>query len=121
MRSQNDIIIKCEENGIEVKRIEFDGMFCIWGKRTIIASWGGGWEHVSINDKKITPSWEDMCKLKDIFWNEDETVVQYHPAKSDYVNNLQHCLHLWKPIEKYSGKLPIPDSLLVGLKGLELR
>ena len=119
MRSQNDIIIKCEENGIEVKRIEFDGMFCIWGKRTIIASWGGGWEHVSLNDWNITPSWEDMCKLKDIFWGDEECVVQYHPPKSDYVNNLQHCLHLWKPIEQYSGKLPIPDSLLVGIKGLE--
>ena len=119
MRSQNDIIIKCEENGIDVKRTEFDGMFCIWGKRTIIASWAEGWEHVSVNDWNVTPSWEDMCLLKDIFWKEDECVVQFHPPKSEYVNNLKHCLHLWKPIEQYSGKLPIPNSLLVGIKGLE--
>ena len=57
-----------------------------------------------------------MCEYKDLFWKEDECVVQFHPPKSEYVNNLEHCLHLWKPIEKYVGSIPIPDSLLVGKK-----
>lgn len=60
-----------------------------------------------------------MCKLKDMFWTEDEAVVQFHPPKSEYVNNVKSCLHLWKPIEKYSGKLPLSPSLFVGLKGVE--
>ena len=120
MRNKEDMLAKCIEKGLKVREVGIDGMMATWGKRTVIASWGEGWEHVSINDRRMTPSWEDMCELKDIFWAEDETVVQFHPAKSDYVNNLQHCLHLWKPIEKYSGKMPIPDSLLVGIKGLEL-
>lgn len=82
---------------------------------TVIWSNGGGWEHVSVAPykKRITPSWEDMCKIKDIFFRDDECVVQYHPPKSEYVNFVENCLHLWRPINK---KLPEPPSILVGLK-----
>ena len=66
------------------------------------------------------PELEEMCFLKDMFFNDDECVVQYHPPKSDYVNNLKYCLHLWKPIEEYAGVLPMPPSILVGIKGLKL-
>lgn len=83
----------------------------------IIASDGGGWEHVSIhityNGKGRTPTWEDMCRIKDLFWSKEDCVVQYHPAKSDYVNNHKHTLHLWRPINQV---LPKPDSLMVGIK-----
>ena len=36
---------------------------------TVVCSWGGGWEHVSVSPykKRIIPSWEDMCMIKDIF------------------------------------------------------
>lgn len=61
-----------------------------------------------------------MCELKDMFFNEDECCVQYHHPKSEYVNNIKYCLHIWKPIKKYSGTLPIPPSLFVGVKGVEL-
>lgn len=56
------------------------------------------WEHVSVSlyDKKRCPSWEEMCLVKDLFWSSDETVMQFHPAKYDYVNIHQFCLHLWK-------------------------
>lgn len=82
---------------------------------TVVWSFGGGWEHVSVTPikKRITPSWDDMCILKDIFFNEDETVVQYHPAKSEYVNNVPNCLHLWRPINDV---MPTPPSIMVGLK-----
>lgn len=82
---------------------------------SVIWSFGGGWEHVSVAPYKrhITPSWDDMCRIKDMFWREDEVVVQYHPAKSDYVNMVGNCLHLWRPIEK---ELPVPNSLMVGMK-----
>jgi hypothetical protein len=66
----------------------------------IIASDGEGWEHVSAHivseGKERTPTWAEMCKIKDMFWDETETVVQFHPKKSDYVNVHKHCLHLWK-------------------------
>ena len=84
-----------------------------------ICSDGEGWEHVSvhIDDKRLksqrTPTWAEMCKIKDMFWNDDETVIQYHPPKSEYVNNHKHCLHLWKPI---GVEIPLPATNLVGIK-----
>ena len=82
---------------------------------SVIWSTGGGWDHVSVCPYKhsYTPSWDDMCALKDMFFHEDETVVQYHPAKSEYVNNMPNCLHLWKPT---AAELPTPPAIMVGIK-----
>lgn len=56
-----------------------------------------GWEHVSIVlSARRLPTWEEMCLIKDIFWDEEEMVVQIHPKKSEYVN-LTEALHLWRP------------------------
>ena len=67
----------------------------VWGRNE------GGWEHVSVapvrND--LIPTWKDMCILKDVFWNDNEEVHQVHPKKSDYVNLVDNCLHLWRPID----------------------
>lgn len=87
---------------------------------TVIWSWGGGFEHVIMDGKKRMPTWEEMCELKDMFFTEEECYVQYHPPKIEYVNNIPYCLHIWKPIEKFSGKLPVPPSLFVGVKGVKL-
>lgn len=64
----------------------------------IIASWGGGWEHVSVSLRNRCPTWDEMCMIKDIFWGEEECVVEYHPPKSQYVKLHPYCLHLWKKI-----------------------
>ena len=56
----------------------------------------GGWEHVSVSIEDRCPSWDDMCFVKSLFWEPEETVLQFHPAKSDYVNIHEFCLHLWK-------------------------
>lgn len=63
---------------------------------------GGGWDHVSVSfdPPTTTPTWEDMCWVKNLFFEDEETVVQFHPAKSDYVNIHPHCLHLWRPINQ---------------------
>jgi len=42
----------------------------------------GGWEHVSVSlvaGRDMTPTWTEMNWVKDLFWKEDETVVQFHP------------------------------------------
>lgn len=87
------------------------------GKRwaSVIWSNGAGWEHVSVApyNRRIVPSWDDMCRLKDMFFREDETVVQYHPAKSEYVNNVPNCLHLWRPT---AAEMPTPPAIMVGIK-----
>jgi hypothetical protein len=77
----------------------------------VIASEGMGWEHVSVSRTDRTPTWEEMCQVKDIFWDDTDCVIQYRPPKSDYVNNHLYCLHLWRPI---GIELPRPDSILVG-------
>ena len=113
-------------NDFRILRTGFDGgmgEFSRGSQRgmTVIWSWGGGWEHVSMDGKNRMPTWEEMCQLKDMFFTEEECCVQYHPPKSEYVNNIPYCLHIWKPIEKYSGIFPIPPSLFVGAKGVELK
>ncbi|MBO4228152.1 hypothetical protein [Bradyrhizobium neotropicale] len=70
-----------------------------------------GWEHVSVSTARRTPNWTEMCFGKDLFWREDECVIQFHPPRSEYVNCHQFCLHLWKPI---GITLPMPPSNLVG-------
>lgn len=82
---------------------------------SVIWSKGAGWEHVSVHPyaKRIIPSWSDMCQLKDIFWNDDEAVIQIHPSKSEYVNNLENCLHLWRCTYK---DMVLPPSVLVGAR-----
>lgn len=59
-----------------------------------------GWEHVSVSPKHKfnIPSWEDMCRLKDVFFDDEEEVYQIHPPKSHYVNMVNNCLHLWRPL-----------------------
>ena len=82
---------------------------------SFVASWGGGWDHVSVAPlkKKIVPSWEMMCKVKDIFFKPDEAVIQIHPPKDEYVNNMPNCLHLWRSNDK---KMILPPSFMVGLR-----
>lgn len=81
-----------------------------------IFSYQMGWEHLSVSMPSKTPSWEQMCRMKDIFWNKDEACVQYHPKEEDYVNMHQHCLHIWKPTDEI---LPTPPHILVGFKNKE--
>ena len=83
----------------------------------VIVSDGEGWEHVSVviidNRMPETPTWDEMCIIKDMFWDEEDTVVQYHPPKSEYINNNENCLHLWR---KIGFDFPLPDSTLIGIK-----
>jgi len=78
---------------------------------SVIASTGEGWEHVSVSKKNgKTPTWEEMCFLKDLFFRKDETVIQYHPKKENYVNIKKNCLHLWRKIDQ---ELELPPTWMV--------
>lgn len=78
-----------------------------------IASDNDNWEHVSISikNKKRCPKWPEMCFVKALFWDEEDTVVQYHPPKSEYVSHYDYCLHLWRPTNQI---ILLPDSWMVG-------
>lgn len=95
---------------------EYNGMFKLTIKGElyyVIASNGCDWEHISISPVKSNkiPSWNVMCELKDLFFEEEECVMQLHPQKSNYVNNHKACLHLWKPMK---ATIPVPPSYMVG-------
>ena len=81
-----------------------------------IFSYQMGWEHLSVSMPSRTPTWDQMCVMKDIFWNKNEACVEYHPREEDYVNNHKHCLHIWRPTHE---PLPIPPSILVGFRSEE--
>lgn len=68
------------------------------------------WEHVSVSLRHRTPNWEEMCHIKYLFWDDEETVIQFHPPKSQYVNYHPYCLHLWKP-NNYNIILPPMDTV----------
>ena len=64
-------------------------------------------EHVSISSykRRQLPRWEDMCRLKDMFFYPNEMVVQIHPSEERYLHGvgfgndkLENALHLWRPM-----------------------
>jgi len=83
-----------------------------------IASDGLGWEHVSVclvsNDRKKlverTPTWEEMCIVKNHFWEPEDTCIQFHPDEENYVNKAKFVLHIWRRIGSY---YEVPEILLV--------
>ena len=58
------------------------------------------WEHVSVHARRRLqsriPTWREMCHVKDLFWDPDDLVLQFHPRRADYVNQHEHVLHLWR-------------------------
>ena len=81
-----------------------NGAFKVWHKQTelfCIASDGAEWDHVSVSrkDKKM-PTWDQMNYIRNMFWSEGETVIQFHPKKVKYVNIHETCLHLWRSQKK---------------------
>jgi len=71
---------------------------------------GEPWDHVSVSRIDKCPTWEEMCFVKSLFFDDEECVVQYHPPKSSYVNNHPNVLHLWKPSVT---QIPMPPKMCV--------
>lgn len=76
-----------------------------------------GWEHVSCtithqpSHKTYCPNWEQMATIKQAFWEKEETVLQYHPKASEYVNIHKEVLHLFRPLNQ---EVPTPPTELLG-------
>ena len=75
-----------------------------------------GWDHVSVSLGFRTPTWDEMCIVKNLFFEPHDVCVQYHPAESDYVTNHKFCLHIWRNIHM---EFPTPPKELVGIQGVE--
>lgn len=77
---------------------------------SVVWSNGGGWDHVSVAFRDRCPTWNEMSKVKDLFFKKDECCVEYHPAESNYVNLHPYCLHIWRP---QNVRLPKPPTIFV--------
>lgn len=85
---------------IRVKRCEF----------LVIASDGGGWDHVSVSLPDRCPTWEEMSEIKRLFFGDDEWAIEYHPPTEKNISVHDYCLHLWRP---QAVQLPTPPLILV--------
>ena len=95
--------------------------FIIWA----IISDMDGWDHVSahvqllpsmglsrthMTEERRTPTWTEMCFVKSLFFDPEETVMQLHPKASKYINCHPHVLHLWRP---HNRSIPMPEASMV--------
>ncbi len=91
-----------------------NGFFLIPGptgeQLAVMVSDGLGWDHVSVSTKSRCPTWEEMCHVKDLFFEPEECAVQYHPPRSVYRNHHKFCLHIWRD-QDVEPVLPPPDTV----------
>ena len=79
----------------------------------VIASVDGDWDHVSVSlitvdcrhQLKRCPKWDEMCFIKNLFFEEEEETIQFHPKKSEYVNLNPYVLHMWRPHQDFPKSL----------------
>ena len=71
---------------------------------------GSGWDHVSVSVPNRTPNWKEMSLIHRLFFNEDETVWQYHVNAAEHINVHPNCLHLWR---KHKFEMPMPPREFV--------
>lgn len=77
----------------------------------VIASNGDGWDHVSVSRRDRCPTWEEMERVKRLFFKPTETAMQFHVPVDRHINVHPYCLHLWRP--HFSG-VALPPSIMVG-------
>ncbi len=84
-------------------------------KLKVMVGDGDGWDHVSVSrpNHNECPTWDDMCWIKNLFFDANEAVFQVHPRVADYVNFHPGCLHMWRP---HGDTIPRPPPLMVGPK-----
>ncbi len=68
---------------------------------------GAEWVHLSVSRRSRTPSYEDLCLVRRIFFREDRPAYHVFPKVDEHRNFHAYCLHLWLPL----GADPFPDPL----------
>jgi hypothetical protein len=117
MRPSTEILDRINKEGRIVAggRDDDDGFAALYPRRNknlrLIAAWGEGWEHVSVSLADRCPTWDEMQFVKEMFWRDEEAVMQLHPPKSTYINVHPYVLHLWRPTG--GGGIPLPPLDMV--------
>ena len=97
--------IPCPATGVVLCVLSSDGSD--WEKAALGPN---VWEHVSVSLRARTPTWEEMDFIKRLFWKDSETVLQLHVPRDQHINNVETCLHLWRPKEL---EVPLPPVMCV--------
>ena len=71
---------------------------------------GEVWQHVSVSLAKRAPTWREMEFVRELFFNDDELVLQFSVPREKHINVHDNCLHLWKPTETF---IPLPPQATV--------
>lgn len=77
----------------------------------IVASSGGGWDHVSVSRRNRCPTWIEMEAVKRLLFEPDEVCMQLHVAVSEHLSLHPYCLHLWRPNDGRT--IPLPPAVMV--------
>lgn len=116
MKTREEILASQKINVMHQSADGFSGTIHLYRwSGSVVCSTGAGWDHVSVSPFKnhIIPEWSEMCYIRDLFFKDDEAVVQIHPPKAQYVNNKENCLHLWHCTYQ---SMILPPSVLVGIR-----
>lgn len=77
----------------------------------IIASAGGGWDHVSVSLPNRCPTWDEMKLVKEAFFRDDEWAYELHAPPTENISIHPFCLHLWR---SHFEVIPLPPTIMVG-------
>lgn len=81
------------------------------GPLLVVASAGGGWDHVSVSRAGRCPNWPEMEQIKRLFFEDHECAMQLHVPPAEHINVHPYCLHLWRPL---GAEIPRPPGWMVG-------
>lgn len=89
-----------------------NGAFRLPARRLfVVVSNGNGWDHVSVSRPDRCPTWDEMQWVRDKFFDDSDTVLQFSPPKDKHINVHPYCLHLWRP---QTFEVPLPPSYMIG-------
>lgn len=76
-----------------------------------IAANGDGWDHVSVSTgADRCPHWDEMERVKRLFFARHEVAMQLHVAPVDHISHHPHCLHIWRP---HGMTIPLPPKWMI--------
>jgi hypothetical protein len=111
------VIMKKDLTGLNKYLVKYgeDGGAWEFKNRTlrVIASWGFGWDHISISRQNCIPNYYEMKVVLKHFAERDEYWMQLYVPESEHVNCHPYCLHWWRP---QNIMIPVPPSFLIGPK-----
>lgn len=87
-----------------------DGGAFQFGDLRIIASFGNGWDHVSVSRVDRCPTWEEMEFVREKFFFPAEVAFQLGISGNRKKNFHSYCLHWWR---NQNTDPPLPERNMV--------